>query len=199
MIINELDDFSAKNGRIIGNNIMVSEELEKFNDDQIEIINDSVAFAEELVSEHYKMSASQWLRGRYDVKTLAELTTDEIVFGPFAQIIRYEAKKKNAFLGSSTYDFYKICLQDHAILEALSETPQMQLFSFSLYILTHELIHIVRFGRFLQNFNATEDEKMEEESRVHEQTYQILKTLRLPSINEVFDYYIKWRIVNQSS
>ena len=172
---------------------MTLQELKKFNKNQIEIINNSVALAEELVSDYYKMSASQWLRGRYDVKTLADLTKDEIIHGPFAQIIRYEAKKKDTLLGSSTYDFYKICLQDHSILATLARTPQMQLFSFSLYILTHELIHIVRFGRFLQSFNATEDEKMEEETRVHEQTYQILKSLRIPSLNEVFRFYIKWR------
>jgi hypothetical protein len=177
---------------------MTSKELKKFNENQIEIINNSVALAEELVSEHYKMSASQWLRGRYDVKTLADLTQDEIVFGPFAQIIRYEAKKKDTLLGSSTYDYYKICLQDHAILAALARTSQMQLFSFALYILTHELIHIVRFGRFLQNFNATEDEKLEEEVRVHEQTFQILKFLRMPSLEEVFNFYIKWRTDSQN-
>jgi hypothetical protein len=177
---------------------MALKELKKFNEKQIEIINNSVALAEELVSEYYKMSASQWLRGRYDVKTLADLTADEIVNGPFAQIIRYEAKKKDTFLGSSTYDFYKICLQDHSILAAIARTPQIQLFSFSLYILTHELIHIVRFGQFLQNFNATEDEKLEEESRVHEQTYQILKPLRLPGLNEVFHFYIKWRTDKQN-
>jgi hypothetical protein len=177
---------------------MTLKELKKFNKNQIEIINNSVALAEELVSDYYKMSASQWLRGRYDVKTLADLTKDEIIHGPFAQIIRYEAKKKDTLLGSSTYDFYKICLQDHSILATLAQTPQMQLFSFSLYILTHELIHIVRFGRFLQNFNATEDEKLEEETRVHEETYQILKSLRIPSLNEVFRFYIKWRTDKQN-
>jgi hypothetical protein len=175
---------------------MTLQELKTFNKNQIEIINNSVALAEELVSDCYKMSASQWLRGRYDVKTLADLTKDEIVHGPFAQIIRYEAKKKDTLLGSSTYDFYKICLQDHSILATLARTPRMQLFSFSLYILTHELIHIVRFGRFLQNFNATEDEKLEEETRVHEQTYQILKPLRIPALNDVFRFYIKWRTEN---
>jgi hypothetical protein len=185
MIVNPQMIFKKKRSNH-GKKIMASKELKKFNENQIEIINNSVALAEELVSEHYKMSASQWLRGRYDVKTLADLTADEIVHGPFAQIIRYEAKKKDTFLGSSTYDFYKICLQDHAILAALARTPQMQLFSFSLYILTHELIHIVRFGQFLQNFNATEDEKLEEETRVHEQTYQILKPLRIPVLMKFF-------------
>jgi len=44
--------------------------------------------AEELVSEYYKMSASQRLRPKYDVKTLVDLDPAEIVHGPFAQIIR---------------------------------------------------------------------------------------------------------------
>ncbi|MFO8083972.1 MAG: hypothetical protein R6U27_06610 [Desulfobacterales bacterium] len=177
---------------------MPTGELEKFSKGQIEIINNAVALAEELVSEYYKMSAGQWLRGRYDVKTLRDLTKDEIVYGPFAQIIRYEAKKKDTLLGSSIYDFYKICLQDHAILETLVKTPQMPLFAFSLYILTHELIHVVRFGQFLQNFNATENEKHEEETRVHEQTYQILKSIRTPGLNYVFGFYDKWRTLERN-
>ena len=177
---------------------MVTSKLEKFSDDQIEIINNCVSIAEELVSDHYKMSAGQWLRGRYDVKTLKDLTQDEIIGGPFAQIIRYEAKKKNTLLGSSTYDFYKICLQDHTILETLANTPQMPLFAFSLYILTHELIHVVRFGQFLQNFNATEKEKLVEEARVHEKTYQILKPISTPGLNEVFRFYKKWRTAHRT-
>lgn len=171
---------------------MVSGKLEKFSESQIETVNSAVALAEELVSEHYKMSAGQWLRGRYDVKTVKDLTEDEIIHGPFAQIIRYEAQKINTLLGSSTYDFYKICLQDHTILETLTKRG-IPLFAFCLYILTHELIHVVRFGQFLQNFNATENEKLEEETRVHEQTYQILKPFRAPGLNDVFKFYDKWR------
>ncbi len=171
---------------------------EKFSREQIEIINNAVSLAEELVSEHYKMSAGQWLRGRYDVKTLKDLTKDEIVHGPFAQIIRYEAKKKDTLLGSSTYDFYKICLQDHAILETLKKFPHIPLFAFSLYVLTHELIHVVRFGQFLQNFNATESEKQKEETRVHQQTYQILKPVRTPGLNKVFTFYNQWRTIEHN-
>ena len=43
--------------------------------------------AEELVSNNYKMSASQWLGRRYDVKTLAELKPEEIIDGPFAEFL----------------------------------------------------------------------------------------------------------------
>ena len=42
------------------------------------------------------------------------------------------------------------------------------LFSLVVYIATHELIHIVRFSKFLQNFHASPDEKQAEEKRVHE-------------------------------
>mgnify|MGYP001816334176 CR=1 FL=1 len=47
-------------------------ELNHFSPEQLDIVNNAVAMAEELVSNHYKMSASQWLGPRYDVKTLVE-------------------------------------------------------------------------------------------------------------------------------
>ena len=149
--------------------------------------------AEELVSNHYKMSASQWLRPKYDVKTLIDLKPDEIVFGPFAQIIRYEGYRKDRLLGSSTYDFYKICLQDHNILSAMNQSPEIQLLPFTLYILTHELIHIVRFSKFLQRFHASPEEMMAEETRVHEKTHHILASVRVPGIDEVLRFYNQWR------
>ena len=80
------------------------------------------AMAEELVSNYYKMSASEWLRPKYDVKTLVDLAPGEIVDGPFAQIVRYEGHRKNTPLGSGVFDYYKICLQDHTIRSTLEPT-----------------------------------------------------------------------------
>jgi hypothetical protein len=169
------------------------EKLQTFNTEQIKIVNDSVETAEELVSNHYKMSASQWLHRRYDVKTLVDLNPDEIVHGPYAQIIRYKGQRKNTSLGSSTYDFYKICLQDHSILETLEQLSEMKLFPFTLYIIIHELIHIVRFSKFLQSFEALPEEKLAEEARVHEKTHEILKSVRLSGLTDVIKFYNKWR------
>ncbi len=168
------------------------DKLKKFTSDQIEIVNSSVEMSEELVSNFYKMSATQWLRRRYDIKTLANLSSDEIVNGPFAQIIRYVGQHKNRSLGSSTYDFYKICLQDHSICETLNKSAGLELFPFTLYIITHELIHIVRFTKFLQNFDASPDEKMEEEARVHKNTHEILKPVKIAGLPEVFEFYRNW-------
>lgn len=163
-----------------------------FSDNQLDVITESAAMAEELVSNHYKMSANQWLRRRYDFKTRAELTPDEIISGPFAQIIRYEGKKNDRALGSSSYDFYKVCLQDHEILTALENSPGIRLFPFSLYITTHELIHIVRFSKFLCNFEASPPEKMMEEARVHEKTRSILEAVSIPDMARVLKFFEKW-------
>ncbi|MCJ8501939.1 hypothetical protein [Desulfatitalea alkaliphila] len=157
------------------------------------LINQAVTLSEELVSNHYKMSASQWLHRRYDVKTLAELNPHEIVDGPFAQIIRYEGQRKGSELGSEVYDFYKVCLQDHAILNALQSNTDLALLPFALYIICHELVHIVRFSKFLQSFDATAAEKLAEEHRVHAITHQIVTPVRMDGIEPVIAYYERWR------
>ena len=98
-----------------------------FKDNELVVVNNAVAMAEELVSNYFKMSASQWLRPKFDVKTLVDLSESEVVDGPFAQIIRYQGKIKGGVLGSSAYDFYKICIQDHAILNTIEKQPELML------------------------------------------------------------------------
>ena len=168
--------------------------LNRFGPEQIKIVNNAVAMAEELVSNFYKMSASQWLGPRYDVKTLSDLSLEEIIHGPFAQIIRYKGRRKNTSLGSATYDFYKICLQDHTIQATLEMAPGIELFPFSLYIITHELIHIVRFSKFLQNFEASERERMAEEKRVHLRTHELLKPVQVTGLANVLKFYNDWHV-----
>ncbi len=170
------------------------EKLEKFNPAQMKIVNNSAAMAEEFVSDFYKMSASQWLRPKYDIKTLVDLSPDEIVHGPFAQIIRYGGQRKNSPLGSSAYDYYKICLQDQTIIATLIKSPQIKLFPFILYIVTHELIHIVRFSKFLQRFNASNEEMIEEEARVHEVTRELLLVVQVSGMKDVLKFYEKWSL-----
>jgi hypothetical protein len=164
-----------------------------FNTGQLGIVNHAVTMAEELVSNHFKMSASQWLRPKYDIKTLADLSNNEIIDGPFAQIIRYQGYRKGSSLGSESYDFYKICLQDHTILTTLANAPSLSLMPFSLYIITHELIHIIRFSKFLQSFDANPDEKKTEERRVHMLTHQILSGVNISGMADVLDFYRQWR------
>lgn len=163
-----------------------------FNPFEIDIVNNSVKLAEEIVSNHYKLSSNQWLKKKFDIKTLVDLHQNEIVDGPFAQILHYKGRPKDLSLESASYDFYKICLQDHAILSVVNDGPPITLFPFTLYIIVHELVHIVRFTQFLQNFYASDEEKMVEEKRVHEATRQILNPITIEGLKSVFVFYHKW-------
>ncbi len=172
------------------------ENLEKFNKDQIQVINRSISMAEDLVSNYYKMSINQWLQAKYDVKTLEDLSSNEVVDGPFAQVIKYVGRKKESVLSSSNFDYYKICIQDHAIISELERSPDLKLFPFVLYVIIHELVHIVRFSRFIHFFDATKKEKIKEETAVHGRTKEILDPYSIEGVTDVLKFYNNWGTQN---
>ncbi len=173
---------------------MTAEDVVKgFQGNELRVVNEAVDVAEDLTSNAYKMSFAEWRQRHYDIKTVADLSPEEIIDGPFAQIIRYVGRRAETALGSSAYDFYKICLQDHSILLALDDFPRLRLFPFALYVVTHELIHVIRFSKFLQAFDASEQEKIREEARVHKKTRHILKAARVGGMKAVFEFYRAWQ------
>jgi hypothetical protein len=157
-------------------------------------VDEAAKIAEELVNNYFKMSSTQWLKNRYDIKTAKDLAQHEQVEGPFAQVIKYEARKNTALLGSSLYTLYKVCLQDHAILCVIKK-HNLPLDPFLLYIITHELVHIIRFSKYKQRYeNKNEaDISLDEERRVHRLTHEILKPLPFEGLREVFEFYREWR------
>ena len=163
-----------------------------FDPEQIEAVNHAVTMAEEIVSNAYKMSASQWLRRRYDVRTLTDLKAAEIENGPFAQVVRYKGQRPDTSLGSNAYDHYRICLQDHAILDVLNRSKELRLLPFVLYIVTHELIHIIRFSQFLQFFEASPEEALDEEHRVHRETHRLLFPIQMEGLDNALQFFEKW-------
>lgn len=167
-----------------------------FNSLELEQVDRAVFLAEELVNNYFKLSSGQWLKNRYDIKTAKDLNDHERVDGPFAQVVKYEGRKNGAPLSSSSYSLYAICIQDPAILSLLERNENFQLDAFLLYILVHELVHVVRFSRFKHRYeNASEASvTMEEERKVHDLTYAILSGVKLPGLDQVFEFYEKWRI-----
>ena len=163
--------------------------LDVFNEKQIEIVNNSLELAEDIVSGYYKMSPTQWLRNRYEVKTFVDLKDNEKINGPFAQIIKYSGYLKNSSLGSEFFDLYRICIQDAAILHLIKERPEINLSPFLVYIQVHELVHIVRFGKFEQFFHANTIDRAVEEIRVHRVTREILRKKYIEGLDTVLAYY----------
>ena len=171
-----------------------------FNTQELLKVDEAVKVSEELINNYFKMSSGQWLKNRYDIKTAKDLVDHENVAGPFAQVIKYEGRKKDATLGSSSFSFYKVCLQDCAILSAVSKTDSLFLEPFLLYILTHELVHVVRFLKFKQRYeNSNEaDVTLDEERIVHSLTHEILRSIPILRLNQVFEFYKDWILFEKS-
>ena len=166
-----------------------------FDSSELEIVDQSVLLAEDLVNSFFKLSPSQWLKNRYDIKTGEALLPHEQVDGPFAQVLKYEGRRQGDSLGSSTYSLYAVCLQDTAILDLVARRRHIHLPSFLLYVLIHELVHVVRFLRFEHRYESTSesDVTFEEEKIVHELTRKIIVPVAMAGVGEVLDFFKDWR------
>ncbi|MGM0655831.1 MAG: hypothetical protein ACQETR_11010 [Thermodesulfobacteriota bacterium] len=165
-----------------------------FNERELEQVATASLRAEEMVYNYFKFSSSQWLKNRYDIKTARDLAPHERIEGPFAQVLKYEGRRQNRSLGSSVFSLYHVCIQDPAIISFVAQNSKICLSPFLLYILVHELVHVVRFARFEHRYeNACEAEvTLEEEKKVHGITYDIIALQAVSGISQVFEFYAKW-------
>jgi hypothetical protein len=160
-----------------------------FHQDHKELLKDATRLAEELTSDFFKLGASHWRRARYDILTLENLSREEISPHAHALVAKYQGQPRDRALLSASFDFYRVCLQDHNILKAHASRLDLALFPLLLYIVTHELVHIVRFSQFLALFEASETQKLEEEERVHRLTRKILEPFKHSDMPMVVRYY----------
>ena len=160
-----------------------------FDHNEILLLRKAIDIAEEVTSNFYQISTSQWKRYRYDIQSLKDLKPHEITNFAFAQIRRYARSPEQCPVPSKLCDFFKICLQDHVIRHATVRDPRIELQPLSIYIVTHELIHVVRFARFIQRFETEPEERDQEETRVHTITHRLLKDLKIQGLSEVLEAF----------
>ncbi|MCX7822430.1 MAG: hypothetical protein N2260_03165 [Syntrophobacterales bacterium] len=156
---------------------------------QIYQLDQAIEIAEDIVSDYFKISASQWRHYRYDIRSLKDLSPEEIIDTAYAQILRYIQHPQERLRGSLRGEYFKICLQDHVILRTLEDFETLLFRPFLIYIVTHELIHIVRFAKFIQSFIAGQGEREKEEQRVHEITQELLKRRKISGMEEVLQFF----------
>jgi hypothetical protein len=160
-----------------------------FHQDHKDLVNEAACIAEEVTSDFFKLSPSHWRRARYDILTLEALRAEEISPHALALVAKYHGRPQDRLLRSAAFDFYRVCLQDHNILKTLQHRADLSLLPLLLYILTHELVHVVRFSQFMALFEAPEEDKQEEERRVHHLTQKILAPLTVRDLPPVIKYY----------
>jgi hypothetical protein len=165
------------------------EPAQYFHQNHKELLKEAAVIAEEATSDFFKLSSSHWRRARYDILTLEALRDEEISSHALALVAKYDGRPQDRLLRSAAFDFYRVCLQDHNILKTLKNCTDLSLFPLLLYILTHELVHIVRFSQFLALFEAPEERKQEEEGRVHRLSQKILAPLKVRDLPPVIRYY----------
>jgi hypothetical protein len=165
-----------------------------FKEEDIVTVSEALDIAEDRTGDFFKFSSGQWRRHRYDVKTLSQLASWEVVPDVFALLRKSEEKKEGVEPSSRNRDFYFICLQDHRILNALKRDRDLGLLPLLVYVFTHELVHIVRFCNFSQRFEVSTKDREKEERIVHATTYEILKDLSLPRLGYILNSYETHRV-----
>jgi len=164
--------------------------ISTFSTEDLARLNRVSRQAEELTGDYFQLISFGPRRYLYDVATAPQLAPGEVAADAFAQLCRYVATSPSPGDRGRPGRYYRICLQDDNILAALGRADvQFNLDTLLCYILTHELIHIVRFERFQHPFLTDPHGREAEEQRVHSLTYDILSSLEEPGMAALLDYY----------
>jgi hypothetical protein len=163
----------------------------QFEPQHVPLLDEALYVAEHSCADHFKLGGQAWKRLRFELGTRAQLRPREVAPWALAKLARYEASPVRP---REDGHLYRICLQDGAILD-VARRDGLDLLGLLTYVLTHELVHVVRFRRFEQLFEAGERQRRDEERRVHQLTYDILRPLRAPAaLSPVLDLYAGQRL-----
>lgn len=153
-----------------------------------------VPVAEELCAGYYKLSSLDSSRYPYEIVTQADVHFDSEDPTVFAEVSKHEIPSARAPRGGTPRVVYRINVLDRNILNAVSSKGDISLQPLLLYILTHELVHVVRFCDFRTLFESEPEVRVKEEHRVHDITFRILSRLRRPDLRPILQHYEPFRI-----
>jgi hypothetical protein len=136
------------------------------------VLGKAAALAEGLTWRYFDLPADEWKRNPYGIFTRKEVDGSLLEPDVLAQVVRYRpARSPRATAEDARYG---IVLQDPNILLALLRSCAHDLWTLGLFVLTHELVHIVRFRKSGADFFAGAHERDKEERVVHAMTREIL-------------------------
>ncbi len=148
--------------------------------------------AEKLISRQFRLGEDVLRSNKYEVKTLAFLQEHEVKDGAFAHLCKYSFEKPSVLTpeGKEGFDFYRVCLQDNIILDAVHRANSfIKLSPLMLYIAVHELIHVMRFGDGTIDFDASQADREQEEKIVHNLTRDTLRAVRQSDMDMILDCF----------
>jgi hypothetical protein len=144
--------------------------------------------AEAHTAEYYCIPPRGWQRLRYDLITRSDHEWEPIPESALARIQRLQQISARRRESSS---FFRIQLNDSSILSAARrENLESDLYPFFVYILTHEMVHMVRLGTILDEGEFSVDVDSEED-RVDRISRQILSGAAGVSLSPVLEKFRK--------
>lgn len=161
-----------------------------FNPSQMSLATGAFLHAEKLAARYFGLTGDELNNHRYDIKTLAHLEKHEVSEGAFAHLCKYEYGREQGEEHGGNIHFYRVCLQDDHILDAVERANSFIKFEpLMLYIAAHEIIHIIRFDRGEIDFDASREEKEKEEDKVNLITKSLLASVRQPDVKMVVECF----------
>jgi hypothetical protein len=153
-------------------------------------VNETFAYAERIVGKYLQIEPPGWLAHPYHVRTLADLRNHEVHDSVFAQLCKYSSLGERKGGQPRGFHFYRICLHDHRILDAVQRGGSfIKLVPLLRYIATHELVHILRFERGESDFDMPVEERTVEETKVGAISRGILGSMADHEMNLVLDCF----------
>ena len=146
-------------------------EVLQFSPPQRSLLLQALDEAEERTTRYYCIPPFRWEKLRYDLLTRADHGWEPLPDPMLARVRCLQRVDKD-----KPFDFYRIELNDGSILEAVErESLTASLYPFFVYILTHEMVHMVRLSSILEKGPDTPNSSDEsEESRVRGISRRIL-------------------------
>jgi hypothetical protein len=148
---------------------MISDKgIQQFSTPQRSLVYRALDEAEERTSEYYCIPPFRWEQLRFDLLTRADHGWEPFPESMLARVRQLQRVNRNI-----SYDFYRIELNDRSILTAAErENIAGNLYPFFVYILTHEMVHMVRLSTILDNpsdspllHNETEEQRVQRIAR----------------------------------
>jgi hypothetical protein len=156
-----------------------------FSPTELAAVEEARHRAEELTGDYFKLPSFDGARYAYDLATLEQLEGTAIAPVALAELLRYGRDRCAARLPGCRrlQHFYRIGLNDPRLLARATRPAELE--ALLLYVVTHELVHIVRFEQFAELFAADRARREREEQHVHQLTAQVLRPVRSRHLDEV--------------
>jgi hypothetical protein len=163
---------------------MISEKnyYSQFSVPQRSLVYQALDEAEKRTTGYYCIPPFRWEQLRYDLLTQTDQGWEPLPESQLARVRYFQAVN-----AANPLDFYRIELNDKSIL-AVAERERMikNLYPFFVYILTHEMVHIIRLSSILDRQPAIDLSSESEELRVQDISRRILAGSSFQPVLEKF-------------